>query len=439
MRRAPRVAVISVHTSPVDQPGIGDSGGMNVYIREVAERLAGRGVEVDVFTRDRGCDGPLVRETSPRTRVIRVKAGPCLPMPKAELPRYLPEFLGSVLRAARDERRGYDAVHSHYWLSGWVGRHVKRAWDVPFITSFHTLGKVKNYSLALGEPPEPTIRLRGEERVIAEADRILAPTPAEAAHLVGLYRADPGDIRVVPPGVDHELFRPAPAEEARRSLGLGGARMMLFVGRLQAHKGPDVAVRTLAEAVARDPAGTADVVLALVGGPSGGGGGAEVARLSDLAAALGIGDRVTFYPPQPQSRLADFYAGAEVLLVPSRSESFGLVALEAQACGTPVVAARVGGLRYVVEDRVTGALVAGHDPADHAERAVEILSDSGLASRMGERAVRHSMRFSWEATASAALEVYCELLAGDPVRRIDPDGREGGRRSEAPGLRIGAR
>ena len=384
---------------------------MNVYIREVAERLAGAGADVDIFTRDRGCDGPLVREASPGTRVLRVKAGPCLPVPKAELPRYLPEFLGGVLRIAREEGRRYDVVHTHYWLSGWVGRHAKRIWDVPFVTSFHTLGKVKNYSLARGEPPEPSIRLAGEERVISEADRILAPTPAEAAHLVGLYGADPDDIRVVPPGVDHDLFRPSSAQAARRRLDLVGVRMVLFVGRLQPHKGPDIAIRSLAEAVARDPASTSDVVLAVVGGPSGPGGGADVARLEDLARALGVAERVIFFPPQPQSRLADFYAAAEALLVPSRSESFGLVALEAQACGTPVVAAAVGGLRYVIQDGITGALVPGHDPADHAQRLLDILSDRRLARRIGAAAVHHSMRFSWDATASAALAVYRELLA----------------------------
>jgi D-inositol-3-phosphate glycosyltransferase len=407
-----RVAVMSVHTSPVDQPGTGDSGGMNVYIRAVAERLAAAGVEVDIFTRDRGCDGPLVHDLAPGARVIRVKAGPCLPIPKSELPRYLPEFLGSVLRRSGLDRGTYDVVHSHYWLSGWVGRNARRIWGVPFVTSFHTLGKVKNYSLARGEPPEPPIRLEGEERVIGESDRILAPTPAEAAHLVGLYGADPHDIRLVPPGVDRALFFPRSADEAKRLLKLPEARIVLFVGRLQPHKGPDVAVRTFAEAVARDPRGTSDVVLAVVGGPSGGGRGADIAALTDLAADLGVGDRVALFPPQPQPRLAEFYAAADVVLVPSRSESFGLVALEAQACGRPVVAASVGGLRYVVRDGVTGALVSGHDPADHAERLLAFLADPELARSIGRAGVPHSRRFSWDATASAALGVYRELTTG---------------------------
>ena len=400
---------MSVHTSPSDQPGSGDSGGMNVYIREVAERLAGLGTQVDVFTRDRGQDGPTIEEVSHGTRVIRMRAGPRAPVAKADLPRFLPEFLGSVLRHAEIEGRGYDVVHSHYWLSGWIGQDVKRIWGVPFVTSFHTLGKVKNYSLAPGEPPEPRVRLEAEEQVIHGSDRILAPTPAEAAHLVGLYGADPQDIRVVPPGVDHGLFSPRSRAEARDRLPLADVRIALFVGRLQAHKGPDIAVRALAEAVARDPERMADVVLAIVGGPSGGH-GADIARLMDLAAALGVGERVIFFPPQPQSRLADFYAAADVVLVPSRSESFGLVALEAQACGTPVIAAAVGGLRYVVQDGVTGALVPGHDPADHADRLLAILSDPQLARRMGRAGIAQSMRFSWDATASAALGVYRELV-----------------------------
>jgi D-inositol-3-phosphate glycosyltransferase len=410
-----RVAVVSLHTSPLDQPGTGDSGGMNVYIRAAAERLAAQGVDVDVFTRCRGRGVPQVQELSAGSRIIQVKAGPCDPVPKEDLPRFLPEFLGGVLATEREEGRGYDLVHSHYWLSGWVGRSAKEIWSVPLVASFHTLGKVKNYSLARGEPPEPGARLAGEEAVIREADRIMAATPAEAAQLVGLYRADPDRIRLVPPGVDHELFFPRPRDEARARLHLTGVRLVLFVGRLQSHKGPDIAIRTLAEAIAREPARTGDVVLAVVGGPSGASHGAEVARLMDLASALGVEERVVFFPPQPQSRLADFYAAAECLLVPSRSESFGLVALEAQACGTPVVAASVGGLRYVVQEGKTGFLVEGHDPADHAERLLRILQDPRESRRLGKAGVVQSLRFSWDATAAEILAVYREVLDGHPV------------------------
>jgi D-inositol-3-phosphate glycosyltransferase len=404
------VAVVSLHTSPLDQPGTGDSGGMNVYIKAAAERLAGQGVDVDVFTRWRRGDPSEVDQLTSGSRIIRVVAGPPDSVPKEDLPRFLPQFLGGVLRRERVEGRGYDLVHSHYWLSGWVGRSAKEIWGVPLVASFHTLGKVKNYSLARGERPEPPARLAGEEAVIEDADRIMAATPAEAAQLVGLYRADPGRVRVVPPGVDHALFFPRPKEEAKARLHVTGVRLLLFVGRLQAHKGPDIAVRTLAEAIAREPTQTRDVVLAIVGGPSGTSHGTEVARLIDLASALGVEERVVFFPPQPQVRLADFYSAAECLLVPSRSESFGLVALEAQACGTPVVAAAVGGLRHVVADDVTGLLVEGHDPADHAERLLALLRDPPMARRLGDAAVVHSLRFSWDATAAEIISVYRELL-----------------------------
>ena len=382
---------------------------MNVYIREVAERLAAQGVEVDLFTRCRGHGDSEVQEIAPGARLITVKAGPCASIPKAELARFVPEFLGGVLRRAELEGRGYDVVHTHYWLSGWVGRSAKQIWRVPLVASFHTLGKVKNYSLAGGEDPEPPARLTGEERVIAEADRILAPTPAEAAQLVGLYRADPDAIRIVPPGVDHTIFVPHPKAAARARLHLDPEMCLaLYVGRLQPHKGPDVAVRTLAEAVARDPERC--LVLAIVGGPSGSSHGEEVTRLLDLAAALDVSDRVMFFPPQPQPRLADFYSAADVVLVPSRSESFGLVALEAQACATPVVAAAVGGLRFVVEDGRTGFLVEGHDPGDHADRLLAVLKDPEVERRMGEEGARQALRFTWDATAAELLCVYRELL-----------------------------
>jgi len=408
----PRVAVVSLHTSPLDQPGTGDAGGMNVYVRAATERIARRGVDVDVFTRRRSRDVAEVEELTPGSQIVHVTAGPSEPLPKEELVRYLPEFLDGVLHRAGASGAGYDLVHTHYWLSGSVGRAATQALGVPLVVSFHTLGKVKNYSLARDEPPESPRRLEGEEAVIAQADRVIAATPAEAAQLVGLYRADPERVRLVPPGADHDVFFPRSREEARRRLHLTGVRLLLFVGRLQPHKGPDVAVRALAEALARDPEGTGDVVLAIVGGPSGTGHGAEVAHLMDLAGALGVEERVMLFPPQPQVRLADFYAAAEVVLVPSRSESFGLVALESQACGTPVVAAAVGGLRYVVDDGVTGFLVEGHDPADHVDRVLDLLADPAEAARMGRAGVEHSMRFSWDVTAEEVLAVYRELLGG---------------------------
>jgi D-inositol-3-phosphate glycosyltransferase len=416
-----RLAVISLHTSPLDQPGTGDSGGMNVYILSVAERLAEQGIAVDIFTRCHGQGGPAVDELSPGTRLVQVKAGPCAPVAKTDLPGLLPEFLDGVVQHAAAEEgwhrhSPYDVVHSHYWLSGWVGSRAKEIWGVPHVASFHTLGKVKNSALPAGDRPEPPVRLDGEQRVVKAADRILAPTPAEADNLVELYGADPERIRIVPPGVDGNLFAPRPREEARARLHLAGGRLLLFVGRLQPFKGPDIAIRALAEAVARAPEVTRDTILAVVGGPAGQlGGPDEVARLMDIATEAGVGDRVMFFAPQPHARLADFYSAADAVLVPSRSESFGLVALEAEACGTPVIAAAAGGLRYVVVDGETGFLVAGHEPADYAERIVRLLSDHELADRLSRGAVRHAGRFSWEATAGDIRNVYRELLGGPPA------------------------
>jgi D-inositol-3-phosphate glycosyltransferase len=411
-----RIAMFSLHTSPLDQPGTGDSGGMNVFIRSVGERLAGQGIDVDVFTRCRGRNVPEVEEILPGHRLIQIQAGPCGPVPKDDLPRFLPSFLGKVLERQRHEGADYDVVHSHYWLSGWVGRSAKEIWGAPLVASFHTLGKVKNFSLARGEGPESDARLTGEERVIERADRILSATPAEAAHLIGLYGADPDRIRIVPPGVDHSVFFPRAREGAKARLHLSGARVALFVGRLQPHKGPDVAINALAEAVARDPVCTRDVVLAVVGGPSGRTATErdEVSRLMDLAAASGVGDRVVFFPPQPQMRLADFYSAAELVLVPSRSESFGLVALEAQACGAPVVAASTGGLRYVVVDGQTGFLISGWDPGDYADRMLDVLRDPAGSGRLGQAGVAHALRFSWDTTATEVLSVYREVLGLAP-------------------------
>jgi len=406
----PRAAMLSVHTSPVDQPGVGDSGGMNVYIRSVATRLEQRGIDVDLFTRCRGGEDHETKHLTKHAHVVSIKAGPCEPIPKAELPRYLPEFLGGVIQHSRMNDRRYDLVHSHYWLSGWVGNALHDLWDVPLVSSFHTLGQVKNSLLASGETPEPPARVAGEMRVIGASERILAPTPAEAGQLVGLYRADPDHIRIVPGGVDHAMFTPRDRERSRNRLYLKGLRMALFVGRLQPHKGPDIAIRTVAAAIAHDPVATRDLQLAIVGGPSGTDVG-EIDRLMDLIAALGINDRVMFFPPQPQERLADFYAAADVVLVPSRSESFGLVALEAQACGTPVVAARVGGLPFVVEDGRTGFLVDGHDPSEHAQRMLAVLRDASLQSRLGDEAAHRALRFTWDVTADEVARVYRDIVA----------------------------
>ena len=405
--------MLSLHTSPTDQPGTGDSGGMNVYVREVAAGLAAQGVRVDVFTRCNGRGGPTVTELADRSRIIQVHAGPCAPVPKEDLPALLPAFLSGMLGRQLRDGLPYDVVHSHYWLSGWVGKGAKEIWGIPLVASFHTLGKVKNASAPIGEDREPRSRVSGERGVVERADAILAPTPAEAANLIRMYGADPERIRVVPGGVDHEVFFPRDPKAARRRLHLTASRLALFVGRLQPHKGPDLAIRAVAEAHRLAPDLTRDLVLAVVGGPSGRGGEAdEVSSLMQLAAESGLADRVIFFPPQTQERLADFYSAADVALVPSRSESFGLVALEAQASGTPVVGTATGGLPYVVRDGVTGFLVEGQEPGQYADHLLHLLAHPREARRMGRAAVAQALRFSWDATTADVLSVYREVVGG---------------------------
>ena len=397
---APRAAVLSVHTSPVDQPGTGDSGGMNVYIKSVATRLQDKGIDVDLFTRCRGGVDHETKHLTSHAHVVAIKAGPCAPIPKADVPRYLPEFLGGVIRHAKMNGHRYDVVHSHYWLSGWVGNAIKELWDVPLVSSFHTLGKVKNYSLAPGEAPESAVRIAGESRVISASDRILAATPAEAGQLVGLYRAEPEHIRLVPPGVDHTMFTPRDRTDAQARLYLKGLRLALFVGRLQSHKGPDIAIRTIAEAVALDPTQAADLQLAIVGGPSGTEIG-EVARLMDLATALGVADRVMLFPPQPQERLADFYAAADV---GARALAIGIVRL-----GRP----RGAGVRHAGDRVARGRIAVRRRRRPHG------LPGRGARSR-GARG----------AAVAAAAATDVAAIAWERGRAPSPSlhvGRDGGR------------
>lgn len=402
-----RIAVISLHTSPLDQPGTGDSGGMNVEIRALSTRLADRGVAVDVYTRCAGRGVPEIEHLAPLARVIQVPAGPCAPVDRDLLPALVPGFVESVL--ARAEAEGpYDLIHAHYWLSGPAAAAAKARWGVPLVASFHTLGEVKNLAQGLSAP-EPSVRLDGERVGIAAADRILVPTPGEADHLAHLYGADPDRIRVVPPGVDPESFAAIDRAAALTALGVSG-RLVLFVGRLQSLKAADVAIRALAEARRAAPQATGDVTLAIVGGPSGSDGPSYLEGLRRLAVDQGLEERVRFLPPRPHHEMPALYSAADALLMPSRSESFGLAALEAQACGVPVVASAVGGLRSVVSPGASGFLVLGHDPAAYAARLIQLLADRGLARRLSLGAREHARRFSWEQTTAGVLDAYGELL-----------------------------
>jgi D-inositol-3-phosphate glycosyltransferase len=408
-----RIAVLSVHTSPLAMPGVGDSGGMNVHVRALASELAKAGIASDLYTRATSPDDPPVVEVEPGVRVLHLAAGPLEPVPKQALPRYLCAFLCALLRAG--ERHGpYDLLHSHYWLSGWVARLARERWQSPVVHSFHTLGRVKNLSLTGGEDAEPLARLAGEERVVATADCLLAATPAEARQLIELYGAAPSKLRVVPHGVDRSRFHPGDRAAARAALGVSRRHVLAFVGRLQPLKAPDVAVRTLAVLARRCP--DLDVELLVVGGPSGNGAD-EPRRLAELARAEGVADRVRLLPARPNDRLACVYQAADLLLVPSRSESFGLVALEAQASGTPVLAARVGGLNHAVGDGTTGRLLSSHDPEDWASAVASLLRHPGKLAAMGQAAARFAGAHGWDVTAAKLLDVYGELLQtrGEPL------------------------
>ncbi|MGY1691032.1 D-inositol-3-phosphate glycosyltransferase [Geodermatophilus sp. SYSU D01105] len=399
-----RVATLSVHTSPLDQPGAGDAGGMNVYVVEVSRRLAARGIEVDVFTRATSSDLPPVVEMSPGVTVRHVSAGPFEGLGKEELPGQLCAFTAAVLREeAQHEPGHYDVVHSHYWLSGQVGWLARDRWSVPLIHTAHTLAKVKNAALAAGDRPEPRARVIGEEQVVAEADRLIANTADEARQLVEHYAADPRRTLVVPPGVDLDRFTPGDRTAARRELGIAeDAVVLLFVGRIQPLKAPDLLLEAAARMLADDPALRDRLQVHVIGAPSGS--GLEAPRqLEQLAAELGLSDLVRFLPPQHAERLAQHYRAADVAVVPSHNESFGLVALEAQACGTPVVAAAVGGLRTAVRDGVSGVLVEGRDPVDYAAAIRAVLARRELLSA-GAR--RHAGSFSWERTVDSLVAAY---------------------------------
>ncbi len=412
-RRYPqRVATISVHTSPLEQPGTGDAGGLNVYVVEVAKRLAARGVEVDIFTRAVSRDQPPVVELVPGVLVRHIEAGPFEDLEKADLPGQLCQFTFEVLRseAAHDPGR-YDLVHGHYWLSGQVGAVAKERWGVPLVQSMHTLGKVKNAALALGDAAEPELRLRGEAEVIAAADRIVANTDAEARELIKLYDADPRRVATASPGVDLAVFRPGSQRQARRRLRIGqNAVVLMFAGRVQPLKAPDILLRAAAALLREHPRLADRLVVAFVGGPSGTGRN-DPDALVQLAASLGISASVRLEPPCPQPDLADWYRAANLVVVPSYSESFGLVAMEAQACGTPVVAAAAGGLRTAVKDEVSGVLVGDHDPAKYAAAIWDLLSSPGKLARMSCAARRHASGFGWSSTVDQLLAVYGDAMS----------------------------
>ena len=402
-----RVAMISLHTSPLDQPGTGDAGGMNVYVMELSKRLAAQGIDVDIFTRATDSALPTVVEAAHRVLVHNIHAGPFEGLTKAELPGQLCVFAREVLRTEVSQPLGhYSAVHSHYWLSGQVGALARDRWGVPLVHSMHTMAKVKNDALAEGDTPEPTARIIGEEQVVEAADILIANTDIEAKQLINLYDACASRVDVIHPGVDLDVFRPRDRADVRRRLDLPqDGSVLLFAGRIQPLKGPDVLLRAVAVLLERDPELRSGLVVPVVGGPSGSGLD-HPESLAQLASALDLDDVVRFVPPVAQAELAQWYAAADLVAVPSYNESFGLVAIEAQASGTPVLAAAVGGLTTVVDNGRSGVLVDSHRPADWADALASLVRDPQLRERLARGAVHQAAQFSWDVTAEKTLETY---------------------------------
>ncbi len=414
-----RVATLSVHTSPLDQPGTGDAGGMNVYIVETAKRLAAAGVEVEIFTRSTCSELPPCVEMAPGVVVRHVNAGPFEGLAKEDLPAQMCAFTTGVLRAEAAHAPGYyDLVHSHYWLSGQVGWLAKERWGVPLVHTAHTLAKVKNRMLAAGDAAEPMARVIGEEQVVAASDYVIANTPTEAGELIDLYGATLDQVAVVEPGVDLDRFRPATGREAearalarwRFGLPVDG-HIVAFVGRIQPLKAPDVLLQAAARLRELDPITAERLTVVIVGGNSGSG-----LDLAALAESLGVTDCVRVLPPQRGEALVDIYRAADVVAVPSYNESFGLVALEAQACGTPVVAAAVGGLVTAVRDEISGVLIDGHRSDDWAKVLGDLMVEPGRRRKLSAGAVDHARGYSWSRTASGLLAVYREAMSDQRAR-----------------------
>jgi len=410
-----RIGMLSVHTCPLAALGGKDTGGMNVYVRELSRELGRRGLAVDVFTRSQNPEIARVCEPWPGVRVVHVPAGPEAPCDRRLLFPRLPQFVEGVRAFAEADGLKYDLLHGHYWLSGWVALALQQGWRVPVVQMFHTLGYLKENAPSGGPGSEAAERICVEREVMAAVDRIVAPTPAEREQMVAHYGADPAKITVLPPGVDLELFRPIPKEEARRYVGLADQRqrLLLFVGRLDPVKGLNVLLEALCilvrQLVTQEPP---NICLAVIGGDAE---SAEALRenafcLDEVKERYGLKELVAFLGSRAQDTLPYYYSAADVCVMPSLYESFGLVALEAMACGTPVVASRVGGLPYLVQDGVTGLLVPDNDPPALADRLQRILHEPGLAASLGEQARQVAQGYSWQRVADRHIELYGELL-----------------------------
>lgn len=403
-----RIAMLSVHTCPLGHLGTKDTGGMNVYVRELSRQLGRLGTKVDVFTRYRNCDHPCEMELGEGSRLVHLGAGERPELSKYDLYDYLPEFAGNVVDYQQENGLSYDLVHSHYWLSGWVGELLKACWNVPHLTTFHTLGRLKSMNQAA--EPEPELRLSTEERIIKQADRVLALTDTEKVQLCELFGADPGKIAVIPGGVDVSVFRQQDRAQARKDLGLeADERIVLYVGRMEPLKGVDILIEALGQM-----AGVDRLHCIAVGGNANDDG--EVATLRNLAISAGIASRMSFLGPVEHEKLPLYYSAADVTAVPSRYESFGLVALESLACGTPVVASNVGGLPTIVNHDRNGLLASLFEPGAFAASLSRVLLDPSLRKRLSAHAARTAREYSWESVTPRILDLYQEMvLAGAPA------------------------
>jgi D-inositol-3-phosphate glycosyltransferase len=420
-----RVAMISMHTCPLATLGGKETGGMNVYVRDLSRELSRRGLLVDVFTRSQNPAIPAVSTSlGPGTRVIHIPAGPQAPMDKNIVFHHVPEFVERVLAFAEGEGHDYDVIHSHYWLSGWAARGLRRAWGAPIIQMFHTLGHMKNSVAQTESDLETDHRIEVEREIMSFADHLVAATPLERAQMSWLYGADPSKVTVVPCGVDTNLFRPRPKAEARGFLQIpADQRLVLFVGRIERLKGIDTLIRAMGLVLERHPEWKGHVALSIVGGApddSPAVRSAEMERLRALREELGLTDLVAFLGAKSQDTLPYYYSAAEMVVVPSHYESFGMVALEAMACGTPVIASKVGGLSLIVQDQTTGYLVPERDAPSLAEKIELLLADPELGQGIGVQATGWAQRFRWPAIANRIIELYDQVLlnqAGVSIER----------------------
>jgi D-inositol-3-phosphate glycosyltransferase len=410
-----KVAMLSYHTCPLATLGGKDTGGMNVYVRDLTRQLGQMGVHVDVFTRSQDEHVPhVLHDLGYGNRVVHIPAGPELPMPKRQLAEYIPEFVAGIRQFAAEKNIRYDIIHSHYWMSGIAAESLAKEFNAPVVHMFHTLGEMKNRIARTDAEKEGAYRLDGERRVLKTADRIIAATLAEQTQLQWLYKASLDKIRVIPPGVDISHFYPIPADEAKQFIGVApNERLILFVGRIEPLKGVDTLIRAVSMLKVKSISTAHPVYLAIIGGDptaSAEDMNAEMARLQKLCHELCLDRMVVFLGKRGQDTLPYYYSAAEVLVMPSHYESFGMVALEAMACGTPVVVSQVGGLAFLVQDGVTGYAVPDQDPDALAERLQRLLNASALRDKMGRQAAEAARGYAWEKIAAQMLGVYEELL-----------------------------